>query len=296
MCTLEKTPKVLVVLGTHLLPCSTGEMGRKLLGWIGEAAHDMVLIDSFRPARRRGTFMNLNGIQKHWIVVSGKASDPRRGKNGIQAPPKVPEPGGTRRQTLGMDAGSCTVGKPTSSSGRRDGGIARRKTFSVKNATTNQSRWSSGEPADSSNQGQRERQGENCWKFLSCQTRSRKGPEQEEEEGERQLVGLSRRVVKTRHVRESHNRCHFMPVHTKYAQKIDHQGPPPSWHLWEHWRCEVALGPRGGAAEGCSRRRSAALCLPVSFSHRNTEYSSRGWSGHGLCIFLYILQRTPGCA
>ena len=36
-------------IGTHLLPCSTKEMGRKLLRWIGEAAHDMVLIDSFRP-------------------------------------------------------------------------------------------------------------------------------------------------------------------------------------------------------------------------------------------------------
>ena len=52
-------------IGTLLLPCSTKEMGRKLLRWIGEAAHDMVLIDTFRPASRRGTFMNLNGIQKH---------------------------------------------------------------------------------------------------------------------------------------------------------------------------------------------------------------------------------------
>ena len=51
-------------IGTHLLPSVTGEMGRKLLKWIDEAAHDMVLIDSFRFAHRRGTFMNLNGIQK----------------------------------------------------------------------------------------------------------------------------------------------------------------------------------------------------------------------------------------
>ena len=61
-----------------------------------------------------------------------------------------------------------------------------------------------------------------------------------------------------------------MPVHTRYAQKIDYKGPPPSWHLRERWRCEVALGPRGGAAEGCLRRRSAALYLPVSLSHTVT--------------------------
>ena len=53
--------------------------GKKLLRWIGEAAHDMALIDSFRPARRRGTFMNLNRTQKYWneldvAIVSEKVA------------------------------------------------------------------------------------------------------------------------------------------------------------------------------------------------------------------------------
>ena len=66
-------------VGTHFLPGSTKEMGRKLLRWVGEAAHDMVLIDSFRLARRRGTFIILNGTQKDWneldvASVSEKAS------------------------------------------------------------------------------------------------------------------------------------------------------------------------------------------------------------------------------
>ena len=67
-------------IGTHFLPCPTKEVERELLRWIGEAAHDMVFVDSFRLARRRGTFMNLNGIQKDWneldvAIVSDKNSE-----------------------------------------------------------------------------------------------------------------------------------------------------------------------------------------------------------------------------
>ena len=48
--TLERIPKVLVE-SEHTF---------------SHAPHDMVLIDSFRLTRQRGTFMNLNGIQKDW--------------------------------------------------------------------------------------------------------------------------------------------------------------------------------------------------------------------------------------
>ena len=68
-------------IGTHLLPSSTKEMGRKLLncGVDRGGGTQHVLIVSFRPAPRRGTFMNLNGIQKDWkeldvAIVSGKAA------------------------------------------------------------------------------------------------------------------------------------------------------------------------------------------------------------------------------
>ena len=53
-------------IGSHLLPSPTKEMGKKLLRWICEAAHDMLLIDSFRPSRKRSTFMNLNGLS--WML------------------------------------------------------------------------------------------------------------------------------------------------------------------------------------------------------------------------------------
>ena len=48
----------------------------------------------------------------------------------------------------------------------------------------------SGETADCSNQWQKKTQGEKCWKFSNCQTRSRKVPEQEEEEGETTAGGI----------------------------------------------------------------------------------------------------------
>ena len=67
-------------IGSHLLPSPTKEMGRKLLRWICEAAHDMLLIDSFCPSRKRGTFMNLNGLQRIWneldvAMISEKAAN-----------------------------------------------------------------------------------------------------------------------------------------------------------------------------------------------------------------------------
>ena len=67
-------------IGSHLLPSPTKEMGKKLLRWICEAAHDMLLIDSFRPSRKRGTFMNLNGLQRIWneldvAMISEKAAN-----------------------------------------------------------------------------------------------------------------------------------------------------------------------------------------------------------------------------
>ena len=80
------------------------------------------------------------------------------------------------------------------------------------------------------------------------QTRPREWTEQEEEEGRRQLVGLPRRrVVKTWHVGEFHNRHQFKPVHIMTVRKMNFKRPPPPWPL---------RGRRGG----CSRRQSVALC------------------------------------
>ena len=63
------------------------------------------------------------------------------------------------------------------------------------------------------------------------------------------MVHLAEFEIKVRHDGEYHNRRHFMPVHITYAQRIDFGGPLPSWPLRARWRCEVAPGPHGGAAE-----------------------------------------------
>ena len=120
-------------------------------------------------------------------------------------------------------------------SGRRDGGIVCSRTFSIQSGTATQSRWASGETTDSSNQGQRERQGKTCSKF----------PKKQRKEND----NVSRTMIKTRHGGELHNRRHFMPVAHQACAKSYLQGPPPSWHLRERWRCEVAVGPHGSVVE-----------------------------------------------
>ena len=97
-------------------------------------------------------------------------------------------------------------------------------------------------------------------------SRDHDGGQQQQEETERRLVGLPRRLVATRHDGVLFNQCYFMPFLDKQHQthEVCCKGPPPPGPLRERWRCEVASGPLGGAAEvahGGSPRHSQHLGL-----------------------------------
>ena len=101
------------------------------------------------------------------------------------------------------------------------------------------------------------------WCFCSNvrQTRPREWTEQEEEEGRRQLVGLPRRrVVKTWHVGEFHNRHQFKPVHIMIVRKNGLQGATASLALAGAMAARSGSWPSRGRRGGCSRRQSVALC------------------------------------
>ena len=62
-------------------------------------------------------------------------------------------------------------------------------------------------------------------------------------------MGLPRRLVATRHDGVLFNQCYFMPFLDKQTHEVCCKGPPPPGPLRGRWRCEVASGPLGGAAE-----------------------------------------------
>ncbi len=185
---------------------------------------------------------------------TGLHSDPRGGKNGFQAPPKVPEPCGGRRQTIGMDAGSCSTGKLANSSGRRNGGIVRGRTFSDQDAAANQPRRPIGETVDSQNQGQREGRTRR-----QRTTQPRRRPKQEKS-AKAETAGRSA----DQQDGEPLYRSHFLSVFNMHVTKKHGNEPPPPWPLRGRWRWGAAPGPHGGAAEvalGGSPRQSTNCAL-----------------------------------
>ena len=89
------------------------------------------------------------------------------------------------------------------------------------------------------------------------------------------VVALAEFVIPVWHDGQFHNRRHFTPLHTKFAQRIDYEGPPLSWHLREPWRSEVAHGPpvaevaHGGDPQHCAFRLLS-----------RTEESNSSWPKH----------------
>ena len=110
-------------------------------------------------------------------------------------------------------------------------------------------------------------------------SRDHDGGQNNKKETERRLVGLLRRLVATRHDGVLFNQCNFMPFLDKQSHEVCCEGPPPPGPLRGRWRCEVASGPLGGAAEvahGGSPRHSQHLGLTDALvqGERTALYSS----------------------
>ena len=87
----------------------------------------------------------------------------------------------------------------------------------------------------------------------------------------------------TRHDGVLFNQCYFMLCLDKQTNEVCCKGPPPPGPLRGRWRCEVASGPLGGAAEvahGGSPRHLQQLVV-------------RSWPTYPP---THVLQRTQGCA
>ena len=188
----------------------------------------------------------------------------RGGKNCISPPAQAPEPERRGRQAMGVDIGVGPVSVISNNQRCRDCSLVRCKSVGDQVATSIESGRPSCKTACCTHQRQRQGQGERKKQSTLRQPRPRRRTKQQQEETERRLVGLSRRLVATRHDGVLFNQCYFMSFLDKQSHEVCCEGPPPSGPLRARWRCEVASGPLGGAAEvahGGSPRHSQQLGL-----------------------------------
>ena len=173
----------------------------------------------------------------------------RGAKNCISSPAQAPEPEERGRQAMGVDIGVGTVSAISNNQRCRDCSLVRCKAVGDQVATSIESGRPSCKTARCTHQGQRQGQGERKKQSTLWQPRPRRKTRQQQEETERRLVGLPRGLVTTRHDGVLFNQCYFMPFLDKQPHEACCEGPPPSGPLRGCWRCEVAYGPLGGAAE-----------------------------------------------
>ena len=152
----------------------------------------------------------------------------RGGKNCISPPAQAPEPEERGRQDMGVDIGVGPVSVISNNQRCRDCSFVRCKAVGDQVATSIKSGRPSCKTAPRTHQGQRQGQGERKKQNTLRQPRPRRGTRQQEEEMERRLVGLSRRLVATRHDGVLFNQCYFMPFLDKQSHEVCCEGPPPS--------------------------------------------------------------------
>ena len=89
----------------------------------------------------------------------------------------------------------------------------------------------------------------------------------------------------------------------KATQRSNYKGPPLSWHLRERWRCEVAIGPHGRAAEvahGGDPRHCAYRSLSLTVTTCTLPEDGQDMAYASSCTFHHELRlrlkRIPFCS
>ena len=129
---------------------------------------------------------------------------------------------------MGVDIGVGPVSVISNNQRCRDCSLVRCKTVGDQVATSIESGRPSCKTACCTHQRQKQGQGERKKQSTLRQPRPRRRTKQQQEETERRLVGLSRRLVATRHDGVFFNQSYFMPFLDKQSHEVCCEGPPPS--------------------------------------------------------------------